>query len=75
MHPAPCTPHLAPCTLLSAPYASQLTMICTWLSEIYLHAIDAARGAGAESEAAVALEFRAFLTDRRQHLNRGTAAA
>ena len=34
--------------------APQLTMICTWLSEMYLHAIDAARCAGAESEAAVA---------------------
>ena len=42
---------------------------------MYLHAIDAARGAGAESEAAVAREFRTFLTDRRKHLNRGTTYA
>jgi len=42
---------------------------------MYLHAIDAARGAGAESEAVVAREFRTFLTDRRKHLNRGTTYA
>ena len=53
----------------------QLTMICTWLCEMYLHAIDAARGAGAEGEAAVAREFRTFLTDRQKHLNRGTTYA
>ena len=80
----------------------QLTMICTWLTEMYLHAIDAARGGSgggggggggggsgrrgsdgggagstgvAVDEAALALEFRCFLTDKQRHLSRGTTFA
>ncbi|KAL1495660.1 hypothetical protein AB1Y20_016526 [Prymnesium parvum] len=51
---------------------AQLTMLCTWLTEIYLRAMSAAPP---PALAALRREFREFLSDKRRFLHRGTTHA